>query len=202
MVRMCSIDKKTCSLPAGLQQILIDIALLSIHHGLANHTPFPIGREGLAPELAIPRATFVTIHLDEQLRGCIGSLQAVRPLAEDIAHNAFAAAFLDRRFAPLSAREAGRVRLHLSLLTSAIPVEFRSEADLLAKIVPFEDGLILEDGNRRGTFLPSVWASLPNPEKFLQHLKLKAGLPPDHWSTTLRVWRYHTESIHQLAPTH
>jgi len=202
MVRMSSTDKKTCRLSSGLQRILIDIAGLSIQHGLVNHTPFPLGKEGLAAELAIPRATFVTLHLDGQLRGCIGSLQAVRPLAEDVAYNAFAAAFLDRRFAPLSAREAGQIQLHLSLLTPATPVQFSSEADLLTKIVPFEDGLILEDGSRRGTFLPSVWESLPNPEKFLQHLKLKAGLPPDHWSTTLKVWRYHTESIHPFPPTH
>ncbi|MEY4195760.1 MAG: AmmeMemoRadiSam system protein [Pseudomonadota bacterium] len=195
MVHMSSTNS-SCSLTVGLQRVLIDLARLSIHHGLANRTPFPVGTGGLAPELAVLRATFVTLNLDGHLRGCIGTLQAVRPLAVDIAHNAFAAAFQDHRFTPVSPAEAERLHLHLSLLTPAVPLQFSSEADLLAKIVPFEDGLILEDGGRRGTFLPSVWESLPNPEKFLQHLKLKAGLPVDYWSSGLKVWRYRTESIH------
>lgn len=196
MVLMSSTET-TCRLSTGIQGILLDIALLSIHHGLVCGKPFPVGPEGLAPELARPSATFVTINLNGHLRGCIGSLQAVRPLAADVASNAYAAAFLDRRFNPLSAEEAGQIRLHLSLLTPAMPMRFGSEADLLNQIVPFEDGLILEDAGRRGTFLPSVWESLPRPEQFLHHLKLKAGLPADHWSSTVQVWRYHTESIHQ-----
>ncbi|MGI9211136.1 MAG: AmmeMemoRadiSam system protein A [Methylococcaceae bacterium] len=192
-----SSTETTCRLSPGIQTMLLDIALLSIHHGLVCGKPFPVGSEGLAPELAKPSATFVTINLNGNLRGCVGSLQAVRPLASDVAYNAYAAAFLDRRFGPLSAGEAGQIRLHLSLLTPALPMQFGSEADLLSQIVPFEDGLILEDGGRRGTFLPSVWESLPRPEQFFHHLKLKAGLPTDHWSPTVRVWRYHTESIHQ-----
>lgn len=176
---------------------MLDVALLSIHHGLVHKKPFPIGHEGLAPDLAKPRATFVTINLNGQLRGCIGTLQAVRALAEDIAFNAYAAAFLDRRFSPLTENELEHIRLHLSLLTPPIPIHFSSQEDLLKKIVPFEDGLILEEGSNRGTFLPSVWESLPNPEKFLDHLKMKAGLPGDYWSPTLKVSRYHTESIHQ-----
>ena len=156
-----------------------------------------MGREGLAPPLAQPGASFVTINLNGQLRGCIGSLQAIRPLAEDISFNAYAAAFLDHRFAPLGENEQDQIRLHLSLLTPVTPIVFSSQQNLLAQIVPGEDGLILEEGGRRGTFLPSVWESLPSPEQFLGHLKLKAGLPADYWSPTLRVYRYHTESIHQ-----
>ena len=184
-----SSDKQTCSLASGIQRVLLDLAVLSIRHGLVQHKPFPVGREGLAPELATPRATFVTLNLDGQLRGCIGALQAVRPLAEDIAYNAFAAAFMDPRFSPVTAGELEQIRLHLSLLTPAVPMQFSSEADLLSQMVPFEDGLILEDVGRRGTFLPSVWESLSSPETFLEHLKRKADLPVNHWSATLKVWR-------------
>lgn len=190
-------SSKSCSLSSGVQRILVDLALLSIRHGLVQNKPFPVGREGLASDLSLPRASFVTLNLDGQLRGCIGTLQAVRPLAEDIAFNAFAAAFLDRRFRPVTAGELEHIRLHLSLLTPAVPMQFTTQDDLLSQLVPFEDGLILEDGSHRGTFLPSVWESLPSPGTFLDHLKSKAGLPVDHWSPTLRVFRYHTESIHQ-----
>jgi AmmeMemoRadiSam system protein A len=144
----------------------------------------------------VPRSsTFVTLHLDGQLRGCIGSLEAHRPLAEDVAANAFAAAFRDPRFPPVSRAEAARLALEISVLSPAEPMHFRSEADLLAQLRPGIDGLILSDLGRRGTFLPSVWSQLPAARDFLVHLKHKAGLPADHWSATLSVERYTTESF-------
>ena len=146
-------------------------------------------------ELTEPRATFVTLEKNHQLRGCIGMLEAVRPLAEDIAENAFSAAFRDPRFPPLEAYELNDLEIHLSILTPAEPVSFSSEQDLLAQLQPGIDGLILEEGHRRGTFLPSVWESLPEPGQFLRHLKQKAGLPSDYWSKNIRIYRYQAEII-------
>jgi AmmeMemoRadiSam system protein A len=148
-----------------------------------------------AEELRALRATFVTLTLNTQLRGCIGSLEACRPLVLDIVRNAFAAAFRDPRFQPVSDAELNLLELHLSLLTAPVPIAFSSEADLRSQIVPNEDGLILADGSCRGTFLPSVWNSLPDPGDFLEQLKVKAGLTRGHWSDSIRAWRYRAEVI-------
>lgn len=174
---------------------LLEVARRSIEHGLETGRPLPVDVSAYPPALQAPGASFVTLNIDGRLRGCIGSLEAVRPLVEDVAHNAFAAAFRDPRFPPVTAAEAPHLDIHVSVLSPAEPMEFESEEDLLRQIRPGVDGLILEDHGRRGTFLPSVWESLPDPRDFLQQLKLKAGLPPDHWSDTLRVWRYTTESF-------
>ncbi|MGJ0485799.1 MAG: AmmeMemoRadiSam system protein A [Methylomicrobium sp.] len=177
------------------KQILLDLAKNSIRHGLHTGKPLKIDPADFPQELLEPRATFVTLHLNHELRGCIGMLKAVRPLAEDIAENAFAAAFRDHRFSPLTAEEFELLEIHLSILTPPEPIPFSSEEDLLAQLRYGIDGVIIEEGGRRGTFLPSVWEALPNPKQFLKHLKQKAGLPADYWSDTLRFYRYRTEGI-------
>jgi len=147
------------------------------------------------PALRSLRATFVTLRVADELRGCIGTCLPVRPLVEDVAYNAYAAGFLDPRFPPLAAPELPGLHLHISLLTVPEPMSFGSESELLAQVRPGVDGLLLEDGARRGTLLPAVWDALPEAREFLRHLKLKAGLPPDYWSDTLRVLRYTAESV-------
>ena len=184
------------SLNKSSQQRLLDLAKSSIQHGLQTGQPITINLNDYPEELTQPRATFVTLQINQQLRGCIGMLEAVRPLAEDIAENAFSAAFRDPRFPPLEAHELHDLEIHLSILTPAEPVSFNSEQDLLSQLRPGIDGLILEEGrHRRGTFLPSVWESLPDPEQFLRHLKQKAGLPPGYWSKNIRIYRYQAEII-------
>lgn len=143
-----------------------------------------------APWLREPGAVFVTLHKHGALRGCIGSLEARRPLREDVEKNARSAAFLDPRFTPLSLREFDDVEVEVSLLSPAEPMRFTDEADLLQQLRPGVDGLLLEQGPHRGTFLPQVWEQLPAPADFLAHLKRKAGLAPDFWSADLRVSRY------------
>lgn len=139
------------------------------------------------------RASFVTLEIDGHLRGCIGMLEACRPLAEDVAKNAIAAAFHDPRFPPLTYKEFESIEIHISVLSPPEEIYFTSEADLLAQIRPGIDGLILEEGVRPGTFLPSVWEELPDKTQFFAHLKLKAGLSGLYWSDTLRVFRYTAE---------
>jgi AmmeMemoRadiSam system protein A len=177
------------------QQRLLDLAKSSIQHGLQTGRPLKINLADFPSELTEHRATFVTLQKHHQLRGCIGMLEAVRPMAEDIAENAFLAAFKDPRFPPLADDEFGELAIHLSILTPAEPVSFTSEQNLITQLQPGIDGLILEEGRRRGTFLPSVWEQLPEPEEFLRHLKQKAGLAADYWSENIRIYRYRTEMI-------
>lgn len=142
------------------------------------------------PDLAQLGATFVTLTQVGQLRGCIGSLEAWRPLDADVRANARAAAFRDPRFAPLARDEFDRTRVEVSLLTPAVALEFADEADALAQMRPGIDGMIFECHGRRGTFLPQVWESLPEPQQFFSHLKQKAGFAADFWSPDVKLYRY------------
>lgn len=140
--------------------------------------------------LAAPGASFVTLTRHGRLRGCIGSLTAHRPLAEDVRHNAHAAAFADGRFLPLAAPELDGLQIEVSVLSQSEPLAFHSEADALRQLRPGVDGLVLRWRDHRSTFLPQVWEELPDREDFLNHLKRKAGLPEDFWSDKLRLRRY------------
>jgi AmmeMemoRadiSam system protein A len=137
-----------------------------------------------------PAATFVTLRQAGELRGCIGSLQAVRPLGADVRENAVAAAFHDPRFAPLTVREFAATSVEVSLLSVAEPVEVAGEEDLIARLRPDVDGLVLAFGRQRATFLPQVWETLPDPRDFLAALKRKAGLPEGFWHPHVNVSRY------------
>jgi AmmeMemoRadiSam system protein A len=152
--------------------------------------PAPEPPDPLPGWLASPGASFVTLQLDGELRGCIGSLQPHRPLHEDVAHNARAAAFGDPRFGPLSDEEYPRVKLEVSVLSPLTPMPVADEADACARLRPGIDGLVLERGSRRATFLPQVWEELPKPEDFLRHLKLKGGWPGEYWSSDMKLFRY------------
>ena len=147
------------------------------------------------PFLQRPGATFVTLRQAGDLRGCIGSLQARRSLGVDVRANALAAAFEDPRFAPLSAVEYAQIDVEVSVLSAASPLPVASESDLHAQLRAGIDGLILELGARRSTFLPQVWDSLPEAREFVAELKRKAGLPRDFWSTELRFARYTVEKF-------
>jgi AmmeMemoRadiSam system protein A len=176
------------------RRTLLALAHASVRKGLCGEE-LQVKHEDYPPALQVPRASFVTLKVEEQLRGCIGSLEARHPLVVDVVRNAYAAAFRDPRFPALTWPEFERLGIHLSLLNPAEPLPCCGEADLLARLRPGLDGLILEEGVHRGTFLPSVWESLPDPRDFLRHLKLKAGLPAGYWSDRIRVQRYTVESI-------
>lgn len=137
-----------------------------------------------------PGASFVTLTRQGDLRGCIGSLEAHRPLGLDVRENALAAAFRDPRFAPLAVEEFEHTRVEVSLLTPAMAISFRDEADFLAQLRPGVDGIVFQYGRHRSTFLPQVWESLPEPAQFMQQLKRKAGLPPNFWHEAVSIARY------------
>ena len=149
--------------------------------------------------LDAPGAVFVTLTQASQLRGCIGSLEAHRSLAEDVQANARAAAFADPRFAPLRREELARTRIEVSLLSAPTAMDFRDEADALAQLRPGIDGVILEAGWHRATFLPQVWEQLPDPRQFIAHLKAKAGLPANAWPADIRLSRYTVEKYREAV---
>ena len=165
--------------------------LLSIARGAIEQQLFGNGAPAPAAAwLRQPAATFVTLTKNGGLRGCIGSLQAVRPLGEDVAANALAAALRDPRFPAMTADEWPQCQVEVSLLSAAKPLHFADEADLLARIEAGKDGLILECDGKRSTFLPQVWEDLPDKRQFLDHLVRKAGLPADTRLTRCKVSRY------------
>ncbi len=173
---------------------LLHLAAESIRHGLRHGAPLSPALDSWPEEVRTPGASFVTLKgaQDGRLRGCIGTVEAHRPLVVDVAVNGFNAAFRDPRFPPVREAELTGLDLSLSVLTAPEPFPVADEADLLARLTPGEDGLVLEDQGRRGLFLPMVWEQLPEPAVFVRHLKGKAGLPPDHWSPTVRFRRFHT----------
>ena len=182
-------------LNAAQKQQLHEIAKNSIVNGLNKSEPINIELSDYDDDLQTKRATFVTLHKHGQLRGCIGILEPLRPLAEDIAHNAFAAAFSDHRFPPVSADEIDHLDIHISILATPEEISFSSEEELVSQLRPGVDGLIMQEGKQRGTFLPSVWESVTDRHDFLNHLKQKSGLPANYWSDTIKVQRYTVEEF-------
>jgi len=174
---------------------MLDTARAAIRHGLDTGRPPVVDLAACPEKLRQPGAAFVTLTLDGALRGCIGSLEPHRPLLEDVAMNAWAAAFQDPRFPPLSEIEFTRLDLHISILGPPRPLEFNSEQDLIAQLRPGRDGLIIRQGDRQATFLPAVWESLPEAHDFLQQLKLKAGISAPLQAETSSAWHYQTESF-------
>jgi AmmeMemoRadiSam system protein B/AmmeMemoRadiSam system protein A len=187
-------DVKT-ELPPDYRQILLDVANTSIAKALEEGHEIPIEPKDYPGRLQMLQASFVTLHIEGRLRGCMGSLEPTEPLVVNVARNAYAAAFRDPRFGRLSSDELPRLEIHLSLLSCPAELQVASEADLLAQMRPGIDGLTLIEGGRRGTLLPSVWKSVVDAREFLIHLKRKTGLAANYWSDTIRVERYTAESI-------
>jgi hypothetical protein len=160
------------------QQRLLATARASIAYGLRQHGVPALAVNDVPERLLQPGASFVTLSLRGVLRGCIGSIVATRPLIEDVNCNAYAAAFNDPRFSAVSAQEIAELTLSLSILSTPRSMSYMNEEDLVAQLQPKIDGLVIAGGERRATFLPSVWDTLPRPVDFLSHLKRKAGLMP------------------------
>ena len=174
---------------------LLDIARRSIVNGLDSGAALQLDVTRLDKNLCIDAAVFVTLTIDGNLRGCIGSLQASAPLAQAVANSAFNAAFRDPRFTQLRDDEVENLTIEVSVLSSMelIPLETRQE--LLDNLQPGVDGLLIEDQGHRATFLPQVWDKISTADEFVGQLMLKAGLSAGHWSSTIRCYRYHSISF-------
>jgi len=184
-------------------EILLAIARAAIARTLGLSDP----ADETAAWLREPGACFVTLTRDDALRGCIGSLEAYRPLIEDIKANAVAAALRDPRFPPLTAAELECVSIEVSLLSPLEPIAYASETEALSLLRPGVDGVVLRYGDTyRGTFLPQVWQQLAEPAAFLGHLKIKAGLAADFWAPTVELSRYTVtkwkEQEYECTPPH
>ena len=177
------------------QRLCLKLARQSILHGLQQGSALQVRTADYSNDLQQQAACFVTLHKDGQLRGCIGALEAYQPLINDIVEHAFSAAFQDPRFPALKEDEYKKLEIDISVLGKPVPMRFDSEEDLLQQIRPNVDGLILEFGYNRGTFLPSVWEQLPDKKEFLNHLKMKAGLPMHWWDNGAKISRYETFSF-------
>ena len=167
-------------------QILLPLARSAIASALGQAQ----GAPAHAAWLQEKGAAFVTLTQGGELRGCIGTLEAHRPLLEDVQANALAAALRDPRFAPLQYAELNYTRVEVSLLSASEAIAFESEQHALAQLRPEVDGIIFEYGHYRSTFLPQVWEQLPDPETFMAHLKHKAGLAPNFWAAGVKLSRY------------
>ncbi len=175
--------------------LLLQLAREAIKSRLDNA---PLDLESLLqqqPQLRNDGATFVTLNLNGELRGCIGSLIATRPLYEDLVANARAAAFNDPRFPPLSAQEFDRISVEVSLLSEPKEIVYENESDLRLQVTPFQDGIILQSGAAQATFLPQVWEQLPDFDEFFAHLCHKAGLQRQCLEQHPRIYRYGVEKF-------
>jgi AmmeMemoRadiSam system protein A len=173
---------------------LLELARRSIEHGLSHHASLRIGLDELPASLRAEGASFVTLTRKGELRGCIGSLEPQCSLGEDVVQNAWSAAFRDTRFPPLSATELDDLELHISVLSPVKPVAAQSEVELLSTLRPGIDGVVLQQGGRRSTFLPQVWEHFQQPRDFLRALRHKAGLPGE-FDPRARYYRYQVEEF-------
>ncbi|RLA55932.1 MAG: AMMECR1 domain-containing protein [Gammaproteobacteria bacterium] len=178
---------------------LLRIARQSIRNGLQGGDVLEVALHELSDALTSRLGVFVTLTQQDTLRGCIGAMQSSEPLARSVAESAYGAAFRDHRFPPLTTHELALTSIEISVLSPMAPMSVESRSELLSTLQPEVDGLLLQDRHHRSTFLPKVWEQLPEPEAFLAHLLAKAGLPTDHWSTTLQFYRYSTVSFGEVT---
>jgi uncharacterized protein len=186
----------------GERQTLLRIARESIEAAVKGENLPPLDETSLTPVLRESGASFVTLTLRGDLRGCIGALEAYQPLAADVREHAIAAALNDPRFLPVNQTELNRIHIEVSRLTAPRELDYATSADLLAKLRPHVDGVILKHGVRRATFLPQVWEKIPDPADFLTQLCYKMGTHGNAWrNSKLQVFIYHVEEFHEPQHT-
>ena len=180
------------------KKILLRMAREAMEHGVRGEKAAPLDKTSLSPRLLEQGASFVTLTVRGQLRGCIGALEAYQPLVDDVREHAIAAALEDPRFPPVSERELNGINIEVSRLTRPLPLEYSDAQDLLLKLRPNVDGVILKDGFRRATFLPQVWEKLPDRAEFLNNLCYKMGARNDLWRVKhIDVLIYQVEEFHE-----
>lgn len=187
------IDASDLPLNEDNKRELLRIASTTIQRA-AHGKPFPKVSVGtFSVPLQRPGASFVTLSKNGRLRGCLGSLSAYRPLVVDVAERGYASTIKDPRFKPLTPADLPGIHMEVAVLTAAQSMSFADETDMLGQLRPGTDGLIIQDQGKRATFLPKVWDDIRQPEQFLNRLRQKAGLDPNHWSATFQAWTYATD---------
>ena len=180
------------------KRALLRLARQALEQGVRGQRLVPLDPQEIPPRLMEPGASFVTLTEAGDLRGCIGALEAYQPLAEDVREHAMAAAMEDYRFPQVQVYELPKIQIEISYLTPQVPLDYQDWQDLLAKLNPGKDGVVLRDGIRRATFLPQVWEKIPEPVLFLEYLCEKMGAAPDLWKKKhLTVSIYHVDEFHE-----
>jgi AmmeMemoRadiSam system protein A len=180
------------------KQNLLRLARQALELGVRSEKLPPLDWNLFTPRLHEDGASFVTLTRHGDLRGCIGALEAYQPLAEDVREHAIAAALSDYRFPPVQTAELGQISIEVSRLTAPVPLDYASPEDLLARLSPHVDGVVLRDGSRRATFLPQVWEKIPDPADFLDNLCYKMGAPANLWRRKhLEVLIYQVEEFQE-----
>jgi AmmeMemoRadiSam system protein A len=185
-------------LTAEEKQMLLRLARSALRHGVRGDAAPPVDINAMTPRLREMGASFVTLTIQGELRGCIGALEPMQPLAADVCEHAVAAALDDPRFMPVGPDELDHIEIEISRLTLPQELDYTDTSDLLQKLRPGVDGVILRDGGRRATFLPQVWEKIPDKAAFLDHLCAKMGATPDTWRHRhLLVQIYQVEEFHE-----
>ena len=180
------------------QKTLLTLARQALEHGVRSEKLPPLDLSSLTEHLREPGASFVTLTKRGQLRGCIGALEPYQPLAQDVREHAVAAALEDPRFPAVGERELNAIEIEVSRLTPPVPLDYSDANDLLSKLRPFVDGVILRDAFHRATFLPQVWEKIPDRVEFLENLCYKMGAAPDLWKKKhLDVLTYQVEEFRE-----
>ncbi len=177
------------------QSLLLELSKQSIDYGVVYGKPMELDSSIYSKRLRREQATFVTIELNNSLRGCIGQLRPIQPLVNDIVANSFSAAFKDPRFSAVTKNEAKNLNITLSLLNEPKELDFEGKENLFQRINIGSDGVIINDLGKTGVFLPVVWEMFPDPEEFFKKLKEKAGIPSNKWSSTLKVLTFSVDII-------
>jgi uncharacterized protein len=180
------------------KKILLQLARQALESGVRGNKLPHIDRTSMTPVLSAKGASFVTLTVNGNLRGCIGALEPYQPLAEDVREHAVAAALEDYRFPAVQESELASISIEISRLTLPVLLKYTDADDLLVKLRPGMDGVILRDGFHRATFLPQVWEKIPDPAEFLANLCYKMGVAPDTWRNKhLEVLVYQVEEFHE-----
>lgn len=181
------------------QKTLIHLAREAIECGVKGETLPPLDQSSLPFHLREQGASFITLTVHGQLRGCIGALEPYQPLADDVREHAVAAALEDPRFPPVQLNELNGIKIEVSRLTRPIPLDYKDADDLLSKLHPNVDGVIVRDATgRHATFLPQVWEKIRNPADFMDNLCHKLGVDYNSWrSRHFDVLTYQVEEFHE-----
>ncbi len=182
-------------LSAAERQTLIVTARESIRCGVVEHVELSVNPQDHSPNLQGHCASFVTLHIGKELRGCVGSIIASEPLVANVAHSAYAAATRDRRFSPLKVRDLQLISIEISILSPLEELRATTEAEILQQILPHHHGVYISDGIHSSTFLPVVWDKLPDRQQFWTALKNKAGLATNSWPANMRALLYTARKI-------
>ena len=186
------------SLSSDEKEQLLDLAYRSVQAAVTSSDPPEVELENLPARLIEQQASFVTLHVGGVLRGCIGAIRARIPLAMDVIEHAAAAARYDPRFDSLQEHELDGLEIEVSVLSPLKELDYNEPTKLPQLLTPGRDGVIIQQGNQRATFLPQVWAKVSSPEEFLNRLCEKARIPADTWQRErLEVHTYSVESFHR-----